>query len=220
MPKKTKEGAVVVFSGGLDSTTCLALACQKHGVKNVLAVTFSYGQRHDHEVKVAQDIAGKFKVRHEVYEIEMPKQKSSLLKDSAPGIKHDNKYKPVSFVKGRNGLFLLHAAVIGIERGMDPLILYTGVHEEESKYYPDTSESFIRAQEYALRIGLDYDVRIEAPLVHLDKVDTLKLAANRGIFDVVKQSYSCYAGTNPPCGKCLSCKVRAKAFEDYYKSED
>ena len=208
--------ALVILSGGQDSTTCLFWA--KRLYDEVSSLTFDYGQRHRAELDAARRIAELADVRHEIIELgalfaglsPLTNTSSTVHQyesaDALPGGLED------TFVPGRNILFLSVAANRAYVLGCDDMII--GVSQEDFGGYPDCRESFVRAMEHAVAEGLDRPIKIATPLMHLSKKETVKLALTLpGCMEALAFSLTCYNGTNPPCAKCHSCLLRARGFE-------
>ncbi len=174
--------AVVVLSGGQDSATCLALACRKYGADKVAGITFTYGQRHALEAQYAQRLAedvfhiGRWmKVSLDFYE----HLTDNALMDPKREIHQDPGAKcPNTVVEGRNAIFLQLAAVWAKKLGAT--VLYTGVSEADFSGYPDCREQFIKAQQRAIRLALDYPIRIVTPFMHMSKAEEWALADELG----------------------------------------
>lgn len=210
------KSAVVLFSGGQDSTTCLFWAI-KHFEK-VYAVSFLYGQKHAKEVELARNIAGKAGVEFHILdtsfigalgnnsltnsEIEMDK---SIPEGGLPN----------TFVPGRNLFFLSIAAVFARERGVHNLV--TGVSQTDYSGYPDCRDSFIKSMNVTLNLAMDYQFNIHTPLMWLDKAQTWELADCLGIFELVRtETLTCYNGVvGDGCGECPACKLRREGLEVY-----
>lgn len=213
--------AVVVLSGGQDSATCLALAVKKHGADEVAAITFAYGQRHQIETKFAKKLAKRFKVAaHKVVKLDFYKYltNNSLLDPTMKiGKKADEKC-PNTVVEGRNAIFLQLAAVWAKTLGATEL--YTGVSEADFSGYPDCRGVFIRAEEKAIRLALDYPIKIVTPFLKMSKAKEWALAAKLGILDVIKnETVTCYNGIpGEGCGECPACKLRARGLEEFEHS--
>lgn len=216
--------AVVVLSGGQDSATCLALACKKYGARHVAAITFTYGQRHAIETQYAQRLA------EEIFKVATWKKLSldfyehvttNALMDPGTEIARTKGAKcPNTVVEGRNAIFLQIAAVWA--KNLGAKVLYTGVSQADFSGYPDCREVFIKAQQRAIRLALDYPVRIVTPFMHMSKAEEWALADELGILDIVKnETVTCYNGVpGAGCGKCPSCLLRNRglaAFEQAKK---
>lgn len=210
--------ALVVLSGGQDSTTCLYWALREFGAANVEAVTFDYGQRHRVELDCARKIAQLAGVRQTVLPIDTFAAigGNALTDDSiAPeeGARDDaDTALPNTFVPGRNLVFLSFAAALAYTRGIEHVV--TGVAQTDYSGYPDCRENTLKALELALRLGMDSRVTLHAPLMFMSKADTVRLAQDVGAMDAMAWSHTCYNGDVPPCGRCASCELRAKGFAE------
>lgn len=213
---KNKDEAVVVFSGGQDSTTCLAWALKKY--KKVYAVSFDYGQRHKKELECAADIAKQLEVEHTVLDL---KELNALAPNSLTraDIEVDKEAPeegtPNSFVEGRNMLFLTYAAIFAKTHGVTDII--TGVSQSDFSGYPDCRDIFIKSLNTTLNLAMDYEFDVITPLMWLDKEETWELADELGAFELVKdKTLTCYNGImGDGCGECPSCKLRRKGLERY-----
>jgi 7-cyano-7-deazaguanine synthase len=214
--------AVVVLSGGQDSATALAMAVRRHGAENVAAITFAYGQRHALEAKCARNLALKVfriaawkKVSLGFY----PKVTDNALlsKDIPIGRKKGAKC-PNTVVEGRNAIFLLVASVWAKSLGAKEV--WIGVSEADSSGYPDCRAGFVRAQGRAIRLALDYPIRIVAPFMHMTKAQEWALADRLGILDVIEhKTLTCYNGIpGSGCGKCPACVLRNRGLAEYRAS--
>ena len=208
--------AVVVLSGGQDSATCLALAVKKYGAREVAAITFAYGQRHAVETKYARRLAKRFGIAaHKVVKLGFYGDiTTNALFDPTMRIRKA-KTCPNTVVEGRNAIFLMAAAVWA--KSLGATVLYTGVSEADYSGYPDCREAFVRAQAKAIRLALDYPIRIVTPFMHMTKRDEWALAAKLGIFDVIaNETVTCYNGIpGKGCGKCPACKLRNRGLREY-----
>lgn len=211
--------ALVIFSGGQDSTTCLALAQREHGKENVECITFHYGQRHALEVEVAQKIAKDFGVKeHRIVNIDGYAQlTSSALLHSEMAIQRleEGAGLPNTVVDGRNMMFLLMAAIVAKQRGIHDL--YIGVSETDSSGYPDCRDVFITSCNTTLNLAMEYEFRIHTPLMWLDKAQTWALADDLGILEYVERNtLTCYNDiVGKGCGTCPACILRARGLEKY-----
>ena len=209
--------AVVVLSGGQDSATCLALAVKKYGAREVAAITFAYGQRHAVETRYARRLAKRFGVAaHKVVKLGFYKDlTTNALFDPSLKIRKGHLTPPNTVVEGRNAFFLLAAAVWA--KSLGAKVLYTGVSQADYSGYPDCRAVFIRAQEKAIRLALDFPIRIVTPFMEMTKRDEWALAAKLGIFDVIaNETVTCYNGIpGKGCGKCPACKLRNRGLRDY-----
>lgn len=213
--------AVVVLSGGQDSATCLALAVRRHGADQVAAITFAYGQRHAIEVKFAKRLARRFAVRaHKIVRLDFYRQltTNALLDPTKRIVRRAGASCPTTVVEGRNAFFLLAAAVWAKELGATEI--HTGVSQADFSGYPDCRATFIRAQAKAIRLALDYPIRVVTPFMNKTKADEWRLADKLGILDVIRhETVTCYNGIpGEGCGKCPACKLRARGYRDYAHS--
>ncbi len=213
--------ALVLFSGGLDSTTCLALAIDKYGKDEVLALSVSYGQKHSKEIEAAQKVAAYYGVTLQTLDLAQIFADSdcTLLKGSG-GVIPKESYaeqlaetdgKPVStYVPFRNGLFLSSAASIALSHGCE--VIYYGAHSDDAagNAYPDCSEDFNNAMNTAIFLGSGRQLRIEAPFVAKTKADVV--AEGLRLKAPYHLTWSCYEGGEKPCGLCGTCRDRAAAF--------
>lgn len=208
--------ALVVLSGGQDSTTCLYWAIDRFGVDNVSTVTFDYGQRHRIELGSAARVAEHAGVANTCLPIDtfaalggdaLTDVEIAVESESSPG-----NGLPNTFVPGRNLVFLTFAAAFAYQRGIANLV--TGVAETDYSGYPDCREETIAALQQALRLGMESRVVIHTPLMHLSKKQTVELACELGGLDAMALTHTCYNGTKPPCGNCPACVLRAKGFRE------
>jgi 7-cyano-7-deazaguanine synthase len=213
---KACEKALVVLSGGQDSTTCLYWALQRYGHGNVEAVTFDYGQRHRIELDCAATIAKLAGVRHTV----LPADTFGVLGGNAltdasitpeQGSRSDDAL-PNTFVPGRNLIFLTFAAALAYQRGITNVV--TGVAQTDYSGYPDCRENTLKALELSIRLGMDFPLNLHAPLMFMSKAETVYLAQEVGAMEALAFSHTCYNGVQPPCGHCASCELRAKGFAE------
>lgn len=213
--------AMVLFSGGVDSTTCLALAVKKHGAENVTALSIGYGQKHSREIQAAQKLADYYNVEWKQLDLSriFADSDCSLLTGSDKEIPKETYAeqlsetdgKPVStYVPFRNGLFLASAASMALSLGCG--LIYYGPHADDAagSAYPDCSEEFNSAINSAIYIGSGKQLRIEAPFVSKTKKDIVKLGLELGV--PYELTWSCYEGGDKPCGVCGTCRDRQEAF--------
>lgn len=214
--------ALVLTSGGVDSTTCLAMAVDKYGCENVVALSVSYGQKHSKEIEASKKIADYYNVEHiylnlaEIFKF----SDCSLLEHSDKEIPHEsyndqikvNDGKPVStYVPFRNGLFLASAASIALSKNCQ--IIYYGAHSDDAagSAYPDCSEAFNNAMNTAIFEGSGKQLTIEAPFVSWTKKEVVKKGLELKV--PYELTWSCYEGNDKPCGTCGTCIDRLAAFE-------
>lgn len=208
--------AVVVLSGGQDSTTCLYWAIDRFGRTNVQSLTFDYGQRHRIELDCAARIAADAGVGNVRLPIDtFAALGGDALTDSTIGVESQpvpTTGLPNTFVPGRNLVFLTFAAAFAYQRGIAHLV--TGVAQTDYSGYPDCREETIEALQQALRLGMESDVQIHTPLMHLSKKETVLLARDLGAIPAMAMTHTCYNGVRPPCGDCPACLLRARGFAE------
>jgi 7-cyano-7-deazaguanine synthase len=207
------QSAVVLFSGGQDSTTCLAWAIAKF--RRVECVTIDYGQRHVVELEAAAAIAKAAGVPQRVIPCDSFRAigGNALTGDEAvvDGVRASN-HLPNTFVPGRNIIFLSLAAAVAYTRGCAALV--TGVCETDSSGYPDCRAGTMAALQETLRLGLEAPFTIHTPLMDLTKAETVVMAKELGALPLLALSHTCYNGQVPPCGTCPACVLRAKGFAE------
>ena len=214
--------ALVLSSGGVDSTTALGLAVSRYGKENVIALSISYGQKHDKEIKAAVDVARYYGVEQLFLDLTKIFQYSncSLLQQSTEEIPEESYgeqiektggEKPVStYVPFRNGLFLSSAASIALSK--DCQVIFYGAHADDAAgaAYPDCSPVFNQAMGEAIWEGSGRQLKIEAPFVNMNKAEIVKTGLELKV--PYEFTWSCYEGGEEPCGRCGTCIDRAKAF--------
>ena len=214
--------ALVLSSGGVDSTTALALAVSRYGKDNVIALSVSYGQKHDKEIQAAKAVSTFYGVEQLFLDLSKIFQYSncSLLQQSTEEIPEESYArqiektegeKPVStYVPFRNGLFLSSAASIALSKDCS-VILY-GAHADDSAgfAYPDCSPMFNDAMNQAIFEGSGHQLKVEAPFVNMTKAEVVKMGLELNA--PYELTWSCYEGKDVPCGKCGTCIDRAAAF--------
>ena len=215
--------ALVIFSGGQDSTTCLLKAIYDYGSGNVSCITFFYGQKHNAEVEIAKDIAVELGIEnHKLINLDWYNQiTTNALLDSAMEISHDEGADyPNTVVDGRNMMFLLVAAIYAKSLGIHDLI--TGVCETDFSGYPDCRDVFVKSCNVTLNLAMDWPFRVITPLMYLTKADTWRMADELGKLEYIyNNTLTCYNGLpGPGCGECPSCKLRHKGYEEYMAAKN
>ena len=213
--------AVVLFSGGVDSTACLGMAIDKYGKENVIALSISYGQKHLKEIEASDKIAAYYGVEHLRMDLEkiFAYSDCSLLRHSDQEIPEESYAKllektagkPVTtYVPFRNGLFLSCAASIALSKECN--VIYYGAHADDAagNAYPDCSSSFNKAISDAIYIGSGNQLIVEAPFVNLTKAEVVKIGLDLKV--PYELTWSCYEGKDKPCGVCGTCIDRQEAF--------
>ncbi|HAR6390681.1 TPA: 7-cyano-7-deazaguanine synthase QueC [Staphylococcus pseudintermedius] len=207
------EKALVVFSGGQDSTTCLFYA-KKH-FKEVELVTFEYGQRHAKEIEVAKEIAEDQGLKHHVLDMALLSQLTPNALTSHDVTIDSHNDVPNTFVPARNLLFLSFAGALAYQIGAKHLI--TGVCETDFSGYPDCRDSFIKSMNVTLNLAMDRDFVIHTPLMWLNKKETWALSDDLGVLDYVRdRTLTCYNGIIAEgCGECPACQLRQRGLNQY-----
>lgn len=208
------DRALVVLSGGQDSTTCLYWAIDRFGIDNVEAVTFDYGQRHRVELECARQVARNAGIRH----IELPIDTfgalgGNSLTDTEIDVGENAVGDlPNTFVPGRNLIFLTFAAAHAWQH--DIVNLVTGVAQTDYSGYPDCRQETIDSLAETLQLGMEREFIIHTPLMNLSKKETVLLAQELGALEAMSLTHTCYEGRRPPCGHCPACVLRAKGFAE------
>ena len=229
------DAALVLFSGGQDSTTCLAWALQRYA--RVETLGFDYGQRHAIELTVRPNILQAIRTLDSSWATRLGEDhmldlsvlgdvsETALTRDSEITMQADG--LPNTFVPGRNLLFLTMAAALAYRRGIR--VLVGGMCETDYSGYPDCRDETLRALQSALRLGMNTELTIETPLMWLDKAATWRLANQLGgiaLIDLIRtETHTCYLGERRQlhewgygCGHCPACELRAKGYETYKAS--
>ena len=214
-----RKKAIVVHSGGMDSSLCLALALREFTATEVLSLSFSYSQRHSVELEAAKTICQEWGVDHVVLSIDCLSQITcNALTDPNQPIVHDDGQAPNTLVVGRNGLMLrlaaIHAASLGAR------VVYTGVIEVESANsgYRDCSRAYMDLMQNILRCDLDdQQFEIRTPLVKMTKLETMELGYQLGVLPfLLEHTVSCYEGVSQlGCGHCPACVLRNEGIKQF-----
>ena len=212
--------AVVIMSGGQDSTICLHWAMSFY--KDVMSVSFDYGQTHNIELLSAREICEMNNIPHEIITVKDVLRSTSPLTDKAQPLETYDNYEQMdeiigdrvelTFVPMRNAMFLTIGANYALSKNCRTLV--TGVCQEDNANYPDCRAEFIASQTATINQALGIqDFKIETPLMMLSKKKSVLLAQTlKGCMESLAFSHTCYAGVFPPCGKCHSCVLRAEGF--------
>lgn len=214
------EAALVVFSGGQDSTTCLFWARQRFA--RVVALSFIYGQKHVKEVELARGIAERAGVEWHVMDVSFIGQLGrNALTDTTLEMDAEKPLGsfPNTFVPGRNLFFLSIAAVFARERGIHHIV--TGVSQTDFSGYPDCRDTFIKSLNVTLNLAMEEPFVIHTPLMWIDKRETWALADELGVLDVVRRdTLTCYNGVpGDGCGHCPACRLRRQGLEQYLEEK-
>ena len=213
--------ALVLSSGGVDSTTCLGIAVELYGKENVIALSIAYGQKHKKELEASKKVAGYYGAEHIYLDLApiFKYSNCSLLEHSDREIPHESyaeqleetKGAPVStYVPFRNGLFLASAASIALSKECG--VIYYGAHADDSagNAYPDCSSAFHKAINEAIYLGSGNQLRVEAPFFFCSKAQVVKKGLELKV--PYHLTWSCYEGGKKPCGVCGTCIDRKEAF--------
>jgi 7-cyano-7-deazaguanine synthase len=226
------ESALVLFSGGQDSTTCLAWALDRYDV--VETIGFDYRQRHRIELDVRPRVLDAFRRKFSAWSPRLGEDhmidlgvlgevsETSLTRNVAIEMERDG--LPNSFVPGRNLLFLTFAAAVAYRRGIKHLV--TGVCETDYSGYPDCRDDTIKALQVALNLGMEKRFVLETPLMWIDKATTWQLAQDLGgevLVDLIRdETHTCYNGDRSThhrwgwgCGTCPACELRANGYDKF-----
>lgn len=213
--------ALVLFSGGVDSTTLLAMTVEKYGNENVVALSMGYGQKHDKEVETAKKVAQFYGVEQHVIDLAKIFQFSncSLLSHSTQDLpqgsygdqKRETKAPVSTYVPFRNGLFLSAASSLALSKGCE--VVYYGAHHDDiaGNAYPDCSLEFVNAMNRTVVEGTANQLKIEAPFIHWNKAQIIKKGLELKV--PYELTWSCYEGGDDPCKTCATCVDRGRAFE-------
>jgi 7-cyano-7-deazaguanine synthase len=218
------EKALVLSSGGVDSTTCIGIAVDKFGKENVATVSVFYGQKHSKELQCATNVALHYDLPH--YEIDlsgiMKYSNCALLQHSTQDIKHKTYAEQIeedgkvnTYVPFRNGLML--SSVAALAQSLfpnDEVHIYLGAHADDAagEAYADCSPEFSKAMYEAINIGTYKMVKVETPLINMNKSEVVKTGLELNV--PYELTWSCYEGHEKACGTCGTCIDRLKAFKD------
>lgn len=215
----TKQKAVVVFSGGQDSTTCLFWALEKFD--EVEAVTFNYGQRHALEIECAKKIAAEQGVKHHILDMTLLNQlaPNALTRDDITVQAGEDGALPNTFVPGRNLLFFSFAGVLASQIVAQHIVV--GVSEADFSGYPDCRDAFVKSFNQTLNLALDEPFTVHTPLMALDKAAVWGLSDKLGVMQYVKENtLTCYNGViSDGCGECPSCILRNRGYTQYVEKK-
>jgi len=210
--------ALVILSGGQDSTTCLFWALERYGAGNVCAIGYDYNQRHKTELDFAKRICDANNVPFTVLQLPVIAElTNNALTNPAIAVDEQkpNETLPNTLVEGRNLLFLTYAAIYAKTRNIR--VLVTGVSEADFSGYPDCRDIFIKSCNTTLNLGMDYPFIVETPLMWLTKAEVWKLSQTLGVLEIIcTQTLTCYNGiVGDGCGNCPACHLRKKGYEEF-----
>jgi 7-cyano-7-deazaguanine synthase len=233
---KDSPGALVLFSGGQDSTTCLAWALTRY--TRVETIGFDYGQRHAIELSVRPTLLSKLRTLSPEWGDRLGEDHlidlSLISKISHTAMTHDVEITmlenglPNTFVPGRNLLFMTVAATVAYRRGLD--VLVGGMCETDFSGYPDCRDDTMKALQVALNLGMATRLKLETPLMWIDKAQTWEMADNVGgteLVDLIRSdTHTCYLGERGTlhdwgygCGKCPACELRARGYRQFCEQD-
>lgn len=219
MNKINNDDVLVLLSGGQDSTTCLYWAKRKF--RNVYALSFIYGQKHQKEVEFAKKIANKASVKLEIMDVSFIGRlgNNSLTNDSlSMDMEKPSEGFPNTFVPGRNLFFLSIAAVYAREHNINHIV--TGVSQTDFSGYPDCRDAFIKSLNVTLNLAMDEQFILHTPLMWIDKAETWAMADDLGVFNIIRnETMTCYNGiAGDGCGHCPACLLRKKGLDNFFAS--
>lgn len=210
-----KDRCVVVFSGGQDSTTILFKAKKEY--KEVVAISFNYGQKHSYELECAKEICKEHGVEHHILDMSLLNQlaPNALTRTDIEVPEGEVEGIPNTFVDGRNMIFLTFAAVFAKQRDIN--VIFTGVSQSDFSGYPDCRDVFVKSLNTTLNLAMDYQFVVETPLMWLDKAETWNMAYELGALDIVKnETLTCYNGIKGNgCGTCPACVLRKNGYIEF-----
>jgi len=228
----SQDGALVLFSGGQDSTTCLAWALQRYA--HVETIGFDYGQRHAIELTVRPTLLDKMRGfsgdwakklgEDHMIDLSLISQLSHTAMTEDIEIVMQENGLPNTFVPGRNLMFMMVAATLAYRRGLN--VLVGGMCETDFSGYPDCRDDTMKALQVALNLGMATRLKLETPLMWIDKAQTWELAERLGgapLVDLIRaDTHTCYLGERGAlhawghgCGKCPACELRARGYQQY-----
>jgi 7-cyano-7-deazaguanine synthase len=216
--------ALILLSGGQDSTTCLFWAVRRYGRKNVHAIGFDYGQRHVDELNYAKRVCDDFGIPFVVVPLPAVSAltENALTRGDIPvdGATVTGPTPPNTLVEGRNLLFLTYAAIYAKTHGIR--VLVTGVSQSDFSGYPDCRDVFIKSANATLALCMDYDFEIRTPLMWRDKAQVWALADELGVLDIIRsKTLTCYNGTaGDGCGDCPACALRRRGYDAFMSLGD
>ncbi|MBC9783048.1 7-cyano-7-deazaguanine synthase QueC [Heliobacterium chlorum] len=206
--------AVVILSGGLDSTTCMAVADEKR--EEIYAITFAYEQRHLREIEAAKKVAHYYRSVHHIIDLGKVFGASALTSSHLkPETEQQRGTIPLTYVPARNILFLSYA--LSFAEKVEASKIYIGVNALDNPGYPDCRPEFIAAFQHMIQVGTKLGtegrgVQIEAPLINWTKAQIIAKAVE--LEAPLHLTHTCYNGTSPACGICDSCRLRREGFEE------
>jgi len=205
-----RENAIILLSGGIDSTTTLYIAKRKY---NLIALIFDYGQRHKKEIDCAKKIASLNRIKFYIVKIDLNWANSSLVnKNIKIPLDRDLNINniPNTYVPARNIIFLSYA--FSLAESLSIKNIFIGAHSQDYSGYPDCRIEFLKKFNYAVNLGLkSNNIKIIAPIIDKNKKEIIKIGLKLNV--PFKYTWSCYSGLKKPCLRCDSCRFRINAFE-------
>jgi len=205
-----KQRAIVLFSSGLDSTTVLYYAMSKG--YDCHCLIFDYGQKHNKEVNNAKKFAKSLKLNYHVVKTSIPWDTSSLINKNKKIPEHKQikeGFVPSTYVPGRNTIFLSYA--ISYAETIKAQKIFLGINAVDFSSYPDCTPQYLKSMQQVMK-ALNNGIEICAPIEKYSKAQIIKLGTKLKV--PYEKTWSCYNGKTKPCGKCDSCKLRAKGFKE------
>lgn len=201
LERKIDSTALVLLSGGQDSTTCLFWAKEKF--TSIIALSFDFGQKHINELECAKKICDSINIEHITLDLNV-----------MGNLRNNN-----NFISGRNLFFLSFAALVAQQRNIRDIVI--GVSQQDFNNFPDCRDIFIKSLNVTLNLGMNFEFSIHTPLIYLNKKETWKLADTMGIIDIIEnKTLTCYEGMpGKGCGVCASCKLRNTGYNEYIESK-
>ena len=213
--------AVVLLSGGIDSTTCVAMAVNDYGAENVKALCLSYGQKHSKELESARKVAKHYGIQLIEESVDCFKFSNCSLLEGREDIDHESYAEQLAklggegtvstYVPFRNGILL--SIAVAYAYSIDADLVYYGAHADDAagRAYPDCTPEFVNSMNEAVFWGTGKKVKVIAPLLMMNKAEVVKIGLDLNA--PYELTWSCYEGGDKPCGKCGTCIDRIKAFE-------
>lgn len=209
------SSAVVLFSGGLDSTAALLWAIDRYGLNQVETVSFDYGQPHRCELESVKRITEKLRVPNQCLSLEAFSQfvPAGLLANTDAS----KQSGASAFIPGRNLFFVINAAVYAYNCGATHLV--AGFCAEDQRDFPDCRATLLDPLQKTLAIAMDTPFELHAPMISKTKAQIIEWIDHHGAFDLLALTHTCYAGQRPGCGDCAACRLRQKGFTTVNKHD-
>lgn len=201
LKRKINSTALVLLSGGQDSTTCLFWAKEKF--TNITALSFDFGQKNINELECAKHICDLTNIEHIILDLNV-----------MGNLRQSN-----NFISGRNLFFISFAALVAQQRNIKDIVI--GVSQQDFNHFSDCRDAFIKSLNVTLNLGMNFEFFIHTPLIHLNKKETWELADTMGVINIIENNtLTCYEGIpGKGCGACTSCKLRNAGYNEYIESK-